>query len=137
MKTTEKNQVSAGLLVSAAATEWLMREWLNMEHKCLVGDNKLLFNGMVRGIKTARYYYEQFVDKVQGILVDEDGEALRADQMRMDAADLIRLYLTAANMHANGYSVQSILDALNKTIDKEENPKFPVSREYIDKFIVQ
>ena len=53
----------------------------------------------------------------------------------MDAADLIRLYLTAANMHANGYSVQSILDALNKTIDKEENPKFPVSREYIDKFI--
>ena len=136
MTRDEKNAVSSGLLVSGRQTEFFMDFWLRMESAVLTGRSKQLWNNMTHAIRSARFYWEQFVDNTTTTLYDEDKDSKRIDMLLLDASDMARLYLTSINLSANGYSIQAVIDAMNRLIEQEENPKILVSKEVIDKFKV-
>ena len=137
MTETEKNAVSAGLLVAAKEAEMFMDFWLRMEHASLKGRHKQLFNRMVEHAKALRYYYELLTDRTVTVLYEEDKDAQRIDQLLQDASDMARVYLTLVNCYQNGYSPQAVIDAMNRLIDAEPEPKRIVSNELIDKFKIQ
>ena len=137
MTRDEKNAVSSGMLVAAKATECFVDYWLRMEHAVLTGRHKQLYNRMVEHAKALRYYYEQVTDRTVAVLYKEDKDAQRIDQLLKDAADMVRVYLTLLNCHQNGYDTQAIIDAINRLIDAEPEPKRIVSNEIIDKFKVR
>lgn len=133
----EKNALSAGLLVFATATEMLMQAWLRSENKMLQGENKMLFNGMTRGVQQARYYYERFTDKIVTVLYEEDENSNRIDRLREDASDMVRLYLTSLNCSYNGFDTQAIIDGMNRLLEKIEDPKVIVGEAAIDNFKIK
>lgn len=137
MTETEKNAISAGMLVAAKMTEMFLDFWCRMEHATLTGRYKKMFNMMQYHAKELRYYYEQLTDRTVTVLYDEDKDCKRIDQLLEDAGDLSRIYLTVLNCSQNGYDPQAIIDAMNRLIDHEPEPKRIVSNEIIDKFKVR
>lgn len=137
MTETEKNAISASLLVFATATEMLMQEWLRMEKMTLTGESKMMFNGMTDGIKKAKFYYARLTETYASVLFDMDKDSARLDEMRKDAAGTIRLYLKYLNMDANGYAIESLENAINRLLTNEQDPKILVSEEVIKKFTIK
>lgn len=137
MTDSEKNAISAGMLVAAKMTEMFLDFWCRMEHATLTGKHKQMFNMMQHHAKSLRYYYEQLTDRTVTVLYDEDKDSKRIDQLLEDAGDLSRIYLTVLNCSQNGYDPQAIIDAMNRLIDHEPEPKRIVSNEIIDKFKVR
>lgn len=137
MTETEKNAISAGMLVAAKMTEMFLDFWCRMEHATLTGRHKKMFSMMQYHAKELRYYYEQLTDRTVTVLYNEDKDSKRIDQLLEDAGDLSRIYLTVLNCSQNGYDPQAIIDAMNRLIDQEPEPKRLVSNEIIDKFKVR
>lgn len=137
MTETEKNAISAGMLVAAKMTEMFLNFLCRMEHATLTGRHKKMFSMMQYHAKELRYYYEQLTDRTVTVLYNEDKDSKRIDQLLEDAGDLSRIYLTVLNCSQNGYDPQAIIDAMNRLIDQEPEPKRLVSNEIIDKFKVR
>lgn len=131
MTEDEKNRISAGLLIAATATERLMQEWLNMEHGELRGESKMLFNNMQHHVRAARHYYERLTDRIATVLYESDKDSKRIDYMRQDADAMIRFYLRVCNAEANGYSSESVENALRRLTDGKDNI---ISDEMINRF---
>ena len=137
MTETEKNAISAGLLVFATATEMFMNKWLLATNSRLTGESKMLFNGMKHGVESAKHYYGRFTEKVASVVFDEDKDPARFDSLMQEAAFMARTYFTTLNLNNNDYPDESIEKALNDILAKEENPEIYVSKEVIDMFRVR
>lgn len=137
MTNEEKNAISAGLLVFAAATEMMMRNWLLMEKHVLTGESKQIFNEMQHGIRHAQVYYSRFMDRYENSLMDMDKDYKRVEEIRKNAAFIARLYLITLNLNNNGYPDENIEKALNDLLDREENPEMFVGKDVIDKFRIR
>ena len=140
MTQNEKNFICACALTMAYAAEMAMNQWLKTENCEFHGETKQFYNSMFKAVKTARFYFERFTEKVVGILFDLHGSGdgiARVDKMQQDAAGMNRLFLLIANASANGYPIESIEDAVRRCIEKEEKPEILVSDEVIDKFRIK
>lgn len=134
MTEQEKNRIGAALLTFAQATERLMTEFLKMQGIELHGKPKMLYNSMVRSVKSARFYYEQFTNTTASVLANEDKDFVRADHLRQDADSIIRIYLRIVNVNNNNFSTESVEDALKGLC---ADGKREMSEEVINKFNIK
>lgn len=132
MTNLEAQCIAGNLLVLAHATEELMRQVLNIEKQPLSHEAKQMWNGMLKGVKQAQFYYGRFTDLIATAIWESDGnDATRQDQMRREAMETIRLRLAIENAAANGYPPEEIEKAIRQM---SEGKQKKISDTVIDKF---
>ena len=129
MTEQENNMIAGAMMVFAAATERLMREVLRIERKNLSHEGKEMWNGMQRGVRQARFYYERFTDAIATVLY-EDKATEQIDLMRLEGDEMIRLYLRIVNAMQNGHYP----DHIENSIGKLAEDKQVISEEVINQF---
>ena len=136
---TEQEQLSiaGSLLVFAFATEELMRSVLKIEKQPFSHETKQLWNGMLRSVQSAQYYYGKFTDLIASAIYESDGDDMtRQDIMRREAMEMIRMKLAVENANHNGYPATEVEKAVRRLSEGEGKRKI-ISDEVIDKFKIK
>jgi len=140
MTQQEKQELVGACFVFAHATEELMRYSLNIDKIPLSHRAKEMWSGMLRSMKSARYYYDQFCDIITSAIFNTSGStaAQRFDNMRREANQLIRIKLLMDNAEVNGYDLaeieRAIADLSNGKNDQGVDKIHLVPDEIINRF---